>query len=180
MVLLEATWDFGREGTAPFSLCEQTIDNPELSDSFNASKVTSLPSNMGHGEEERQNKTKHTSSIIIYVHLSSFIIIYHHLSIIHHRMPLLTACLTALLIPPIEQLPPDLLRFVERPVTSLRDFTTRSASWWKKNKQRCSEISPMHVYNCIHNFHVCVCARYMRLDAPYLSSGWEEWEEWDQ
>lgn len=53
-----------------------TIDNPELSDSFNASKVTSLPSNMGHGEEERQNKTKHTSSIIIYVHLSSFIIIY--------------------------------------------------------------------------------------------------------
>lgn len=148
IVLLEATWDFGREGTAPFSLCKYTIDNPELSDSFNASKVTSLPSNMGHGEEERQNKTKHTSSIIIYVHLSSFITIYHHLSIIyhhvssfihhlsiiHHRMPLLTACLIALLIPPIEQLSPDLLRFVERPVSLQGILQQGQLQWWKKNR----------------------------------------------
>lgn len=120
IVLLEATWDFGREGTAPFSLCKYTIDNPELSDSFNASKVTSLPSNMGHGEEERQNKTKHTSSIIIYVHLSSFINIYHHLSsFIHH--PSSHAPSYCMLDSSADtsnrQLPPDLLRFVERPVS---------------------------------------------------------------
>lgn len=38
----------------------------------------------------------------------------------------------------------------------------------EKKQIRCSEISPMHVYHCIYNIYtcVCVCAGYMRLDAP--------------
>ena len=126
---------------------------------------------------ERKNvKTKrnirHLSSFMfIYHHLSTFIIIYHHLSIIHHPMPLLTACLTALLIPPIDSSPLTCCD-LSNGLSVSKGFYNRVSFLVEKKQIRC-EISPMHVYNCIYSIHVCVCTIYA-FRRSYLSSGWEE------